>query len=310
NLAKVDSLHTAIGQERLAETNNVKYGNAIGLGASIAGALMTWVNNDNFAQTRSMIYMVPSRSENPAFWEPTGSVTSPLEPYWGQIRPFCMASGTACYVPSQIPYNTDENSGFYQAALEVYNTGVNLTQEQKNIASWWADGPGATPTPPGHWLRISHQMINEMDLGLDNAAEIYMLVGLCVGDAFISCWDAKYRENLLRPVTYIRENIDPNWNTYISTPPFPEYTSGHSVCSGAAAEILTNKLGNIPFTDASNTFLGIAPRSFASFNDAAEEAAFSRLYGGIHYREGIVLGVQQGRIVAQTVLNRIKLEKN
>lgn len=310
NLAKVDSLHNAIAAERLAETNNIKFGNSTGFGGSIAGALQTWVNSDNFAQTRSMVYLVPSHASNPAYWAPTGPVTSPLEPYWGQIRTSCMANGGSCFVASQIPFSTNPSSSFYQQAYEVYNTGINLSTTQRDIAKWWADDAGSTPTPPGHWMRITHQMVKNMDMSLDDAAEIYLLVGLSASEAFISCWDSKYKVNLVRPYTYIRENIDPNWNTLLSTPPFPEYTSGHSVCSGAAASILTHYLGTVAFTDSSNTFLGLAPRSFSSFNDAAEEAAFSRLYGGIHYREAIVNGVQQGQLVAQAVLNRVKLEKH
>lgn len=309
NQAKVDSLYNVIVGERIAETTVPIYQNSVSFGASVGAAINSYMSFDNFTQTRSMVYTVPSRVGHPEYWAPTGATTMPAEPFWGQIRPFCMANGQTCFYPSNIPFSTDPSSAFYIQGNQVYTTSVNLTQEQKDIADFWADNAGQTATPPGHWVSICNQMAkkNEMDLG--EAAEMYLLTGLAVADAFISCWEAKYRINLLRPQTYIRENIDPNWVPYLPTPPFPEYTSGHSVCSGAASEVLTQLLGTQAFTDSTAYRSKGLVRSFNSFYEAADEAAISRLYGGIHFQEAISNGVAQGYLVGQSLMNRIKLRK-
>jgi membrane-associated phospholipid phosphatase len=134
------------------------------------------------------------------------------------------------------------------------------------------------------------------------AAETYAKVGCAVADAFIACWHQKYVYNLLRPVTYIRAVVDPSWASLLATPPFPEYPSGHSVQSGAAFQVLTDLFGAAyAFTDHSHDARGLAPRSFGSFFEAAEEAAISRLYGGIHFRAAIENGVEQGKCIGQAV---------
>ncbi|MDB5192873.1 MAG: phosphatase family protein, partial [Segetibacter sp.] len=260
--------------------------------------------------TRSMSYTAPSPLLNPANWMPTGAATNPLEPYWGKVKCFAMATSAACTIPSSVPFSTVPGSGFHNMATEVYNTVKNLTTEQRNIALWWADDAGATSTPPGHWVSIIGQVVNTKNIGLGKASEAYALVTMSMADAFISCWDAKYQYNLLRPVSYIKQHIagGNTWSTVLNTPPFPEYPSGHSVASGAAADVLTALFGNIAFTDQTGASLGYASRSYTSFHHAAQEAALSRLYGGIHYREAIDNGLVQGKEVAKAVFNKIKMK--
>jgi hypothetical protein len=125
-------------------------------------------------------------------------------------------------------------------------------------------------------------------------------------DAFIAIWHEKYRTNSIRPVTYIRRYIDPAWTPAIITPPFPEYPSGHSGQSAAAATVLTALLGPVAFDDSTNLALGHAPRRYASFQAAADEAAESRLYGGIHFPMGNENGKVLGRCVGQVVLARLR----
>ena len=144
---------------------------------------------------------------------------------------------------------------------------------------------------------------------LDEAVEIYALVGIAIGDSFISCWDEKYRSNLLRPITFIRNHIDADWEPAVNTPPFPEYVSGHSVVSGSVAKVLTHMLGTVSFTDTSHDVLGFSPRTFESFEEAAEEAAVSRLYGGIHYPMAIDNGLIQGQCIGQQIIDRVKTRK-
>jgi hypothetical protein len=160
--------------------------------------------------------------------------------------------------------------------------------------------PGRLPRRPATRSPITTQILRHEDASLARAAEAYAKVGIGVCDAFIACWYEKYVYNLLRPVTYVRRLLDPAWLSVLVTPPFPEYTSGHSVQSGAAFQVLTDLFGDgYAFVDHTHDERGFAPRSFGAFFDAAEEAAISRLYGGIHFRSAIVNGVTQGKCIGQ-----------
>jgi hypothetical protein len=204
-------------------------------------------------------------------------------------------------------YSEDPTSAFYAEALEVYQTVRNLTPAQREIALYWADEPGRTATPAGHWMAILTQILKDGEFTLDFAAEAYAKLGITAADAFIACWHTKYQYNLLRPISYIQKVIDASWNvtgtaTPVVSPSFPEYTSGHSVQSSAAAFVLSELLGdNFTFRDTTHHSLGFASRSYNSFTEAAMEAALSRLYGGIHYRSAIEAGMLQGRCVGQRV---------
>lgn len=225
-----------------------------------------------------------------------------MQPSWGENRPFVLDSGTACGPPAPPAYSEAPGSAFYNQAAEVYETGKGLTDEQKAIATFWADNPGETSTPPGHSLSIVSQVLRQEGATLGLAAEAYVRAGLAVADAFIGCWNAKYQYNLVRPVTYIQAVIDPAWEPMVATPPFPEYTSGHSVQSAAVARLLTDLFGDeMAFTDHAHDGRGLAPRSFTSFEAFSEEAAISRLYGGIHYRAAIEEGLEQGRCIGRQV---------
>lgn len=274
-------------------------------GTLVGNAILEWMQGDYFAETREMIYELPTG--DPSLWIPTAEGMKPVEPYWGQIRPFALYYADACAVQSNMPFSSDEDSAFYAQALEVKTTGDNLTNEQKDIARFWVDTPGQTGTPAGHWVLIENQMVDHLGLKLDRASMMYGLVGVSLGDAFISAWSLKYQINLLRPVTYINEYIDPNWEPFIASPGFPEYPSGHSVVSAAAAEVLTGMFGTVAFTDSSGRRHDVGERSFTSFEAAASQAAISRLYGGIHFRAAIENGMRQGRCIGQQVLNYVLL---
>ncbi len=238
----------------------------------------------------------------PGLWVPTPPGFLPaLQPFWGSNRPFALASGSACDPGSPLPYSEEPSSAFYAESIECYEVATNLSPEQPAIAQFWSDDPGLTATPPGHSVSILTQVVRDGGFTLDVAAEAYARLGIAVADAFIACWNTKYRYNLLRPVTYIQRQIDPAWSPLLVTPPFPEYTSGHSVQSAASAQVLTDLFGDVAFTDHTHDDRGLAPRFFNSFFEAAEEAAVSRLYGGIHFRTAIALGLEQGRCIGQHV---------
>lgn len=232
---------------------------------------------------------------------PTGAT----EPYWGTLRPFVMRTPDECAPPPPAEFSTSPKSAFYGEARQVYDVSQRLTKEQRLIVLYWADNPGQTGTPTGHWLSIGSQMVSQLGLPAERAAELFVLGTLAQADAFIGIWHEKYRRNLIRPFTYIRRYIDPKWQTVITTPSFPEYPSGHSGQSAAAAGVFTALLGPVAFDDSTNLALGHPVRRFPSFQAAADEAAISRLYGGIHYQMGNEGGKVIGRCVAEKVLERV-----
>lgn len=287
-----------IGDETIISAS-VEYGD------ELAKAILEWASEDNYESTRQLTAEYEPPTGDPSLWVLTTRGTRAAEPYWGQIRPFALSYVDECAVPLNMAFSTDEDSTFYAQAMEVRNVGDNLTREQRAIAEWWVDTPGITGAPAGHWVLIENQMIDHLGLNLTQAAEMYGMVGMVLSDAFISAWSLKYQVNLLRPVTYINQYISRRWQPYIETPPFPEYPSGHSVVSAAAADMLTFLFGTVAFTDRTHEVRGMGVRSYTSFEAAAYEAAISRLYGGIHFRAAIENGMRQGRCVTERTLDYI-----
>jgi hypothetical protein len=277
-------------------------------GAKIANEILDWVSDDGYGDTREIEYEIPVGDD---LWVLTTEGTRAAEPFWGQIRPFILEYADACAVYPDVFYSTDEGSTFYQQAMEVANVERNLTDEQREIALFWVDTPGITGTPAGHWWSIVGQLVGQLDLTLDRAAEVYAMMGVGLGDSFISAWSLKYQVNVMRPITYIRANIRRSWSPFIESPPFPEYPSGHSVVSGTAWVILTRMLGPVAFTDETHIIFEhettAVPRTFYSFEQAANEAGISRLYGGIHYRSAIENGLRQGECIGNYAMGSISL---
>jgi hypothetical protein len=233
---------------------------------------------------------------------PTGAT----EPWWGTLRPFALRSADECPTPPPVPWSTRPGSAFHAEAMRVYEVGRQLTEDQYRTVLYWADNPGQTGTPVGHWLAIGSQLVGQLGLTTEQAAEMFVLVTLAQADAFIAIWHEKYRLNLLRPHTYIRRYIDPAWTPAIVAPPFPEYPSGHSGQSASAATVLTALLGPVAFEDSTNLAIGHPPRRYRSFFEAADEAAASRLYGGLHYPMGNESAQALGRCVGEVVLARLR----
>ncbi|HXV87236.1 MAG TPA: vanadium-dependent haloperoxidase [Gemmatimonadales bacterium] len=233
---------------------------------------------------------------------PTGAT----EPWWGTLRPFALRRADECPTPPPADWSTSRASAFYAEARKVYDVGRTLTEEQRKTVLYWADNPGQTGTPVGHWLAIGSQLVGQLGLSAEQAAEMFVLVTLAQADAFIAIWHEKYRLSLIRPYTYIRRHIDSRWTPAIVTPPFPEYPSGHSGQSAAAATVLTELLGTVGFEDSTGVAMGNAPRRYASFREAADEAALSRLYGGIHFPMGNENGKVLGDCVGRRTLERLR----
>ena len=309
NLAAVDALEEKVAGEYKSKLDPAVFDRSVEHGRAVAEAIAKWAMTDGghegYLRNFPTDYTPPA---GPGKWAPTPPNFQPaLQPSWGNNRPFALKSGGQCAPEAPLQYSEDPGSEFYRQALEVHDTVANLTPEQKTIALYWADDPGKTPTPPGHSVSIATQVLRQKGASLALAAEVYAKVGIAAADSFIGCWNVKYTYNLLRPITYIQAAIDPKWNTPeitdpVLTPPFPEYTSGHSVQSGAVAFVLTDLFGeSFAFTDHTHDRRGLQPRSFNSFFDFANEAAISRLYGGIHFRAAIERGLDQGKCIGQAV---------
>jgi hypothetical protein len=281
---------------------------SLAFGEDIGEVLVEWIEGDYFESLHAdgLNYEMPVGEGS---YQLTTEGSQPAEPYWGQLRPFVLQGGYDCNVAPDVFYNIDPESVYYKQALEVVEAERNLTEWEKETARYWVDTPGITGTPAGHWISIATQLVDQLDLDLQRTAMMYAMVGMAVADSFISTWYNKYVFNTVRPETFIREHIRQRWTPYIQTPPFPEYPSGHSVVSMAAAETLTNLLGTQVFTDETHIIYGheLFARSYTSFVAAASEAAISRLYGGIHYRYAIENGMEQGRCIGEYLRQRIRL---
>lgn len=276
---------------------------------SISGAseLITPANpanqlRDANTSDRALVLGRPKRAGATSL--PAVNMAGASEPYWGQLRPFVLERWDACPLAPPPPYSTERSSVLRTNAQEVVDAKASLTAEQRTIALYWADNAGESGTPVGHWTSIASQMVSQRDLSAAEAARVVMLTAVAQADAFIASWGYKYTHNLLRPRMYIRRVIDPEWEPLIPTPPFPEYPSGHSTQSAAAATTLAGVLGDGAFDDSTSISIGHAVRRFPSFMAAAEEAGMSRIYGGIHFDVGNRSGRDLGICIGQRVLAR------
>lgn len=273
-------------------------------GKSMAASIHQWSLDDGGAVISNMGF--PEQWDLPQGddkWVPTSPIRQqqfPLLPEWGNNRTFVIPSGAVCPTPGNPAFSIDPGSQFYKEANEVYEAVKGTTAEKTAIARFWSDDPMLSMTPPGHWVSIALQVAERANLSLEDDVDLLARMGVAMSDSFVGCWHEKYTYDLVRPVTYIRKNIDPKWEPILITPPFPEYPSGHSTVSGAMDAVLTAFFGeNYAFEDKTGSPDGRNPRTYKSFREAAEEAGISRLYGGIHFHSAIVDGLEQGRCIGR-----------
>jgi hypothetical protein len=290
---------------------------SLAYGRQAAQHIIRYAQSDGYPQTRTMAKH--PEPDNPGAWTPTPPLyMGGLEPHWNQLRPFALDSASQFAPPEHLPYSEEPGSPFMALVREVHQTAAALSDEQEAIARFWDCNPYVTEeqahlmpgikkiTPGGHWMAIAGHAARTSGSDYGSTLRAYALTGIALHDAFISCWDEKYRSNLIRPETVINRSLDPNWKPLLETPPFPEYPSGHSVISASASQVLSQLFGpDFAFTDSTELPFGLPPRSFASFEAAAREASLSRLYGGIHYRPAVELGVEQGRLVGRHVWQKL-----
>jgi hypothetical protein len=294
------------------------FNNSITFGDSVASIILQRTSIDNYKQTRGMPKYSVFKEEGK--WEQTPpDYADAAEPHWDKIKPFLLDSASQFPIPAPPKYNVEKNSVYYTELMELYNTSKTLTASQDTIARYWDDNPFVTQheghlmyankktTPGGHWQGIASILCQQQKANIVTTARAYTLMSCSILDAFIACWHEKYTTRMVRPITVIQNKIDANWNSLLQTPPFPEYTSGHSSISAAAATILTKILGdNIAFHDTTEIeYLGLE-RSFSSIMQAAQEVSVSRMYGGIHYRSALENGFKQGEKIGGFYLEKIK----
>jgi hypothetical protein len=301
-------------KKKLSESDikdNIRYAE------EIAGHVIAYAKSDGYNKLSTYTRYTPSKKEG--HWYPTPpEYMGAVEPQWKTVRAFFLNSAAQFAPPPPVAYSKDTTSAFRKLMMEVYDAKNNITKEQLEIANFWDCNPFAVTysghmaiglkkiSPAGHWMGITSITCKKADLSLDSAILVHTLAAITLHDAFISCWDEKFRSDRIRPETAINILVDPAWRPVLQTPPFPEYTSGHSVASSSVAVVLTYLLGdNFSFIDTSEIYFGLPAREFKSFYQAADEAAISRLYGGIHFRDACENGVQQGKQIGQFVLSNI-----
>lgn len=291
---------------------------SIAVAQDVARKIAADASTDGYLKLSTRLRYRPKKGD--AYWYPTppGYIEG-VEPHWKTIRPVLIDSCSQFLAKPPVEFSRDSTSEFYKLTKEVYDVGKNLTERQRFIASYWDCNPFAINTsghmnigfkkisPGGHWMNITGIATTKANLDVDKGIMVHSLAAATLMDAFISCWDEKYRSSRVRPETVINRSIDPKWQPLLQTPPFPEYTSGHSVISTAVAETLTYLLGdNFAFRDDTEVIFELPTRDFKSFRHASEEAAISRLYGGIHYRDAIENGQAQGRALGAFIIEKLK----
>lgn len=292
------------------------YNRSIALGESIGEVTLQRAATDGYLKSRGKPKHLGSNE--PGKWRPTPpDYMDGIEWCWNTMQPMVLDSASLFIPPRPPAYSKDSSSIFFKYVKEVYDISRNLSEEQKTIAKYWDDNPFVMEhsghmmfankkiTPGGHWMGIAAIAAKETKANPVKTAQTYALTAIALYDAFISCWDEKYRSNVVRPVTVINEWFDPGWSPFLQTPPFPEYISGHSTITASAATVLEALYGdNFAFQDTSDLrYIGMQ-RHFNSFRQAADEASISRVYGGIHYRSGIEAGAEQGKKIGELVVRK------
>lgn len=295
--------------------------NSLAYGEVVARHILAWADKDMYKQTRTFPKYTVSNEQFK--WKPTPpDYMEGIEPHWQKIRPMIIDSANQFKPEPPLPMSMDKESPFYKQLVEVYEVGKNLDAEQTNIAKFWDCNPYVSHhrghamfatkkiTPGGHWMGIVAIATRKSGADFEETVEAFTRTSIALFDGFISCWDEKWRSIVIRPETLINQYLDEEWAPLLQTPPFPEYTSGHSVISRAAAVTLTDFYGdNFSFEDTTEMEYGLPVRNFSSFLQASEEAALSRLYGGIHYTMAIESGVDQGHKLGEFIVSKLQTRK-
>lgn len=287
--------------------------------AKVAAQVAAYAKKDGYFSLSTLQRYRPNTKEEGRWYPTPPEYMGAVEPQWKTIRTFFLDSASQFAPDAPAPFSKEKGSAFFNQLEEVVSVSKNLSTEQKAIAGFWDCNPFAVTysghaaiglkkiSPGGHWIGITGIACRKSGASLEKTITAHALVALSLHDAFVSCWNEKYRSDRIRPESAINKYMDESWRPLLQTPPFPEYTSGHSVISTASAEVLSYLFGeNFEYTDTSEEYFGLPARSFKSFKEASQEAAVSRLYGGIHFRDAIEAGQRQGAAIGKHIVTKIK----
>lgn len=277
-------------------------------GYAFGTRMFKWISGDGYPQTRTA--MKYSLIEADSAWQPTPiHFMDALEPHWGELRTFLPAGELETVQHRPLRYQSTEGSEFQEELRQVEWFVDSLNAKDSAIARFWDCNPLVISidghvnssikqlTPAGHWMSIQRQL--SIHSSFQEIAHRNALLSCVLYDSFVYCWKLKYQYQLVRPITLIRKYSNPKWECMIQTPNFPEYPSGHSVISGAAAVVLSSIYGEtMPYTDSTELQYGHSIRHYSSFDEAAQEAALSRFYAGIHYKYSVLEGLKIGQQIA------------
>ena len=301
NNASIDSLEKVYNDKLSVNTPAEVFSRSQNYGKSIATAIYNWYLTDDFNPSNAG-YVSPVF---PGAWVPTPpAFVNPINPYVGNATTYLQSDLTGL-APAPIPYSEDPGSDFYKMVKNVYNVSQTLTDDQKSTALYWVDqGNGVGYTPDGHNIGLVTEAIEQTNSNLGIAAETYAKTGIAERESTIECFRSKYGYDILRPVSYIKKLIDPNWLPFIVTPPFPEYPAAHAYVTGAVMQAASSVLGyHLKLIDNAYVFRGWPARTYNTLFAAAEEAGISRLYGGIHYLPSINIGLSLGKDLGDKIGN-------
>ena len=292
--------------------------NSVNYGREIGNYIVGWAKKDGYSERTALGGFIVKRDTGR--WVPTPpDYMDAIENNWGKLRTMVMDSAAQFRPSPPTPYSADKKSAFYKEAYDVY-TAVTTPNPGDSATAWyWDDNPNTSVTdghityfiqknsPPGHWIHIANSVAIKEKYSAIQSAALVSKTAIALYDGFISCWEAKYVYNYIRPETFINQNIDKDWVPLIQTPPFPEYPSGHSVISSSAATVLTQMVGDkYVFTDSAEVPFGRPMRQFKSFYEASDQASISRMYGGIHFITALTKGREQGRKLGSYVVARLQ----
>lgn len=307
NKTSIDSLETLFTNQFLKNRTADELNRSADFGKKIATVIFDWSKTDRYDDAKPYAVLT-----GVGLWVPTPpALAAPLGTNIGKARQILTNSDAGADQGPPTAYSEATNSAYYAQAKEVYDISQSLTAEQRTIALFWADNADGKSFISGHWLSILNQMLLARQVKLDVAMTAFVQMSVALSDAQISLFKSKYTYNTMRPITYIRAVLNqPNWNALFATPAFPEYPSAHAVQSGAMSKTLTMLFGaNTKFTDNSYNLVGFSARSYNSFEEAAIEAANSRLYGSIHYRKTNEMSLLQGQTIANNVAQKLKFKQ-
>jgi len=305
NKTSVDSLESALNAAYQNEVDAATFIRSQVLGRDIAKSIFAWSLADG-ADHANDAYTWPT---NPGNWVPTPPAFAvPFGPFWKNNRLMVKGSLDGTAPPDPPAYSTAPGSAYYNMVKDVYDISKHLSPADSAVGLYFRDNPGYGG---GHYLSIVKQVLEKEQTNLDISAFIWAKIGIGIMDGGVGCWTAKYKYNLERPITYIRNILGfTTWNPLFATPGFPEYPSGHSTAAGVVAETLTKLFGdNYHFTNHSYDFLGMAPQSYTSFYNMADVIGDARVFAGIHFRPACTEGIKQGRKIAQNIDSKVKFLK-